>query len=326
MRWLLKVELTRLRWRRAVVALVAACVLVPAVIFAATAWNTRPVSAAERQQVQQMIEAQAQDPYVVKEVQRCVARPHRYGVSQGADVRATCESRFVPTADGYYGRSPLRLDTEQHGSGIGVAIVLTVLLLIVGTTFVGHDWNSGSMSNQLLFDPRRARVWAAKGAVVLLAGLVVAGMVLAAYWTGLWALARHRGLEVPDGALSGAYRQALRATLLAGFAGLGGYALTMLFRSTVATLGILFAVAIAGPLLITLLGFPGHERLMPQNNYAAVLLDGIDYYQEPTACLGGDCGAVRRHLDPVDGAGYFGALLLVVAVPSVLSFRRRDVP
>ena len=32
------------------------------------------------------------------------------------------------------------------------------------------------MSNQLLFEPRRARVWAAKGAVVLLAGLVVAGV------------------------------------------------------------------------------------------------------------------------------------------------------
>src|SRR6478735_10758949 len=132
MRWLLKVELTRLRWRRAVVALVAACVLVPAVIFAATAWNTRPVSAAERQQVQQMVDEQANDPYVVKEVRHCVARPHRYGVPPGADVQAVCESRFVPTADGYYGRSPLRLHTEQHGSGIGVAIVLTVLLLILG--------------------------------------------------------------------------------------------------------------------------------------------------------------------------------------------------
>ena len=152
-----------------------------------------------------------------------------------------------------------------------------MLLVLIGTTFVGHDWNSGSMSNQLLFEPRRARVWAAKGAVVLLIGLVVAGLVLGAYWTGLWWVADHRGLEIADGTMREAYQQALRGALLAAFAGLGGYALTMLFRSTVATLGVLFAVAIAGPLLITMLGFPGHQRLMPQNNVAAVLFEGVRF-------------------------------------------------
>ena len=29
------------------------------------------------------------------------------------------------------------------------------MMLLVGTTFAGHDWNTGSMSNQLLFEPRR---------------------------------------------------------------------------------------------------------------------------------------------------------------------------
>ncbi len=249
----------------------------------------------------------------------------------GGDVQAACEASILPQADWYSSRQQLNVDQERRqGSGLGVSVVLTMLLLLLGTTFVGHDWNSGSMSNQLLFEPRRTRVWAAKGAMVLATGLVVAGAVLAAYWTGLWALAEHRGLDLRDGAMSDAYRQVLRATLLAGFAALGGYALTMLFRSTVATLGVLFAVAIAGPLLITLLGFPGNQRLMPQNNYAAIMFDGFtftdydqrDCFSDPQ---GVDSGC-RVKISEADGAVYFGGLLLLAAVPSVLSFRRRDVP
>jgi hypothetical protein len=118
---------------------------------------------------------------------------------------------------------------------------------------------------------------------------------------------------------------------VAGFAALGGYALTMLFRSTVATLGILFAVALAGPLLITLLALPGHQRLMPQNNYGAIMLDGItvDDYDNPACRMGGPDGGERAcqvRVTKTDGALYFGGLLLLAGAPSVLSFRRRDVP
>jgi len=326
MRALFRVELTRLRWRRAVVLLVAACVLVPGVIWGAVAWNTRPVSATELHHAQRMVEEQRQDPGYQRQLTKCEAKPGRYGVGGSNDVRAACEDMMLPQVSWFVSRPALDLASERNGSGIGVAIVITMLMMLLGTTFVGHDWNSGSMSNQLLFDPRRGRVWAAKGLVVLLAGLVVAGGVLAAYWTGLWALAEHRDVRIHDGVLSDVYRQAWRATLVAGFAGLGGYAMTMLFRSTVATLGVLFAVAIAGPLLITLLGFPGNERLMPQNNYAALVLDGFTYFVPPDACLPDGCNEVRKHIGPVDGATYFGGLLLLAAVPSVLSFRRRDVP
>ena len=326
MKALVKVELTRLRWRRAVLMLVAASVLIPGLVWGATAWNTRPVSAAELQHAQQMVDRQLQDPGAQREVRRCESKPRRYGVGDSADVRAACEDMMLPRVDWYVSRPALALDTERHGSGIGVAIVLTMLMLLLGTTFVGHDWNSGSMSNQLLFDPRRVRVWAAKGLVVLLAGVVVAGAVLAAYWTGLWALAEHRGVPIRDGVLPDVFQQAWRASLVAGFAGLGGYAMTMLFRSTVATLGVLFAVAVAGPLLITLLGLPGSERLMPQNNYAAIVLDGVTYFESPDTCSAQFCNPVPRHLGPAGGAAYYGILLLLAAVPSVLSFRRRDVP
>ena len=44
MKDLLLVELTRLRWRRAVACLLVACLLVPAAIWVGTAWDTRPFS------------------------------------------------------------------------------------------------------------------------------------------------------------------------------------------------------------------------------------------------------------------------------------------
>ena len=44
---LLRVELTRLRWRRAIVVLLVACVAVPLVLLAGYAWDTRPFSDAD---------------------------------------------------------------------------------------------------------------------------------------------------------------------------------------------------------------------------------------------------------------------------------------
>ena len=329
MKSLLHVELTRLRWRRAILLIVAGAVLVPAVIFAATAWNTRPISESELQRAEQSVAQESQQPRVQRELRKRLSKPERYGVPAGGDVQARCESMMLPQVDWYVWRQPLDVAAERtNGSLLGVAIVLTMLLLLVGTTFVGHDWSSGSMSNQLLFEPRRLRIWAAKGLIILAAGIVVAGIVLASYWGGLLALAHQRELQVPDSVVSAGYGSVLRGTLLAAFAGLGGYAMTMLFRSTVATLGVLFAVAIAGPLLITLLGFPGNQRYMPQNNYGAVLNHGTTYY-DYAACeqvYDDDACNPERRLSLAHGTTYFGSLLVLAGVPSLLLFRRRDVP
>ena len=62
--WLLGVELTRLRWRRAIRVLLSACFLVPAMFLAVTAWNTRPVSHHELQRAQQQVIQARNDPHV----------------------------------------------------------------------------------------------------------------------------------------------------------------------------------------------------------------------------------------------------------------------
>jgi ABC-type transport system involved in multi-copper enzyme maturation permease subunit len=214
---------------------------------------------------------------------------------------------------------------------MGVVAILTALLLLAGTTFIGHDWNSGSMSNQLLFEPRRGRVWAAKALAVTAVSLVLAAAVSSAYWLAMWSTMRARGLPVLDGSLADSLSYGLRGAGFAAAAALGGYALTMLFRSTVATVGVLFAVTVAGGLLIAMLGLSEHWQ--PQKNVAAIVKNGTTYYVEPPlSCEGVIVGSGDGICDPErplslwDGVGYYGAALLLVGGASVLSFRRRDVP
>jgi hypothetical protein len=311
---LVRVELTRLRWRRAVLLLLALGVAATAVIFVGVVVDTRS----------RTIEDIAADngPQVFQEVDRCVTHPRQYSVSKDEpDLQTACENRIV----GYYGASVLDL-VEQRESGSGPALValLTIILLLAGTTFVGHDWNTGSMSNQLLFEPRRLRVWAAKGiAVALVAGTVTLALLMA-YWTGLWAVASARDLPIPEHAVAAAYKQAVLGTALVVGAALLGYALTMLLRTTVGSLGLLLATTFLG-IVVVWTGFGGAERLMPWGNFVAYVVGGYTYYSQ-SACFDADCSSNAHTIGRAGGAVYFLVALGVVAAASLLSFRRRDVP
>lgn len=328
----LMVELTRLRWRRAVLLLLAAAIVVPVVVFVTIAWNTRPVSADEIAAAERQAAEESERPYVGRELRRCVRNPERYTGDQPTedlDAEQICEDAVLPQPEWFLFRSPLRPEAELDSSAIAVVAILAIASLLIGTTFVGHDWSSGSMSNQLLFEPRRLHVWSAKALAATLAGLVLGAVVLAAYWAGVLLLASTRDIDVSGPVVFDGFGVVLRGTLLAAGAGLGGYALTMLFRSTVATLGLLFAASIAAPLLITLIAFPGYLRALPQNNVLAVIQGGVtitDYQREECYENPGRTPGCEVRISLGDGALYGGALLLLASVPSALSFRRRDVP
>jgi ABC-type transport system involved in multi-copper enzyme maturation permease subunit len=320
---LVRVELTRFRWRRAVLALLLLAIVVPALIAASRVWSTRPVSQGELDRAAQSASS---------EIERCLKRPQQYGVRP-----ATAESGCEDTIVGWYtGRERLSLVSERTGgSGMAVVAVLTAFLLLAGTTFVGHDWNTGSMSNQLLFEARRGRVWLAKGLAVTLAALVIATVVSLAYWLTLWATVKSRDLPMLDDALTDSLAYGMRGALFATAAALGGYALTMLFRSTVATVGVLFGVSIAGGIILATLGIG--EQWQPQKNVSAIVKNGTIYYADvPDSCFLGaqqtrepepnsECDQTRD-LSLWHGVAYFGIALGATAGASVASFRRRDVP
>jgi ABC-2 type transport system permease protein len=329
---LLGVELTRLRWRRACTVLLAASVLVPAVIWAGTVWGTRPYSEAEIQQATE--QAQSQRGFD-RELRRCERKPEQFlppdrlPVEEGQDVAEQCRQLVTQWWSGLH-REPLDLRRELDGSGTGIAVVMAGLMMLLGATFVGADWASGSMSNQLLFEPRRLRVYAAKAGAVVLGGLALGLLVGAAWWLGLAGVARARGLPIADGVDGEVVRQVLRGAVIVAGAGLAGLATTMLFRSTVATLGILFAVVVAGTFLIAVLPFESPERWMPHLNVVAWIGDGATYYAgDGQECFDDGTGMVctgEGLLTASAAATYLLTILGLVAAASVATFTRRDIP
>ena len=310
---LVRVELTRLRWRRAVLALLALGVVVPVIIFVGTVVGSQQQSLAElRQDYGQIVDDQVTD---------CQQHPGRYGVARDEDVAAACTQR----ASASFGNQPLGLrEQRERGSGPAIIALLAMLMLVVGTTFAGHDWNTGSISNQLLFEPRRQRVWAAKLLAVALVAGVLAAAVLFAHWTGLSAVSSARDLEQAPHAVEAAYKQAVLGTALVTGAAVLGFALTTLLRSTVATLGVLFASAFLGIVTVAI-GFGGSERFMPWSNFMAFVVGRYTYYVNDSACFAVDCNPAR-HVDRTDSVVYFLVILAAVAAASLATFRSRDLP
>ena len=219
MKDLLLVELTRLRWRRAVVVLLLGCLLVPAAIWAGAAWGTRPFSDAEVAEAERMAQIDAAQPWVAQEIAACESDPEMYGVGAAAE----CPDMIMPTARNYLYRPTLEVGSVLENEAVAVVALLAVLLLILGTTFVGHDWNTGSISNQLLFEPRRARVWVAKGLAVLLVGVVAAAVALLLFWAATAVLIGQRDLPVEPGQWADVRAASVRGVLLVALAGvLGG--------------------------------------------------------------------------------------------------------
>ncbi len=325
---LLRVELTRLLCRRAVLVILAVSVAIPTVIGVATVLNTRPPSDAELAYAEEQVAAESALPGVERQLQKCVDNPERFlGEPVPDDIQAACEENYLPQVEWYVYWDPLELAEERdQGSGLAVVILLAILMMLVGTTFAGHDWASGSVSNQLLFEPRRPLVWAAKGAVVtVLAGLFT-GAVVTAYWLVLAVVARSRDLPTGDGLLLDCLQSGWRGAGVAAAAALAGYALTMLFRSTVAALGVLLAASVAGGIVLAVIGIDSVWN--PGLNIAAIILDGATYWTDGPCADGeglGEC-QVEKVL-PLDRAlRFLGSGLVLFAAASLVSFGRRDVP
>ena len=145
---LVRVELTRLRWRRAVLLLLALGVVATAVIFVGVVVNTRS----------QTIDDIAADngPQVLQEVERCITHPRQYSVRKDdPDLQTACENRIA----GYYGASVLDL-VEQRESGSGPALVA---LLADHPAAGRHDVRRARLEHRLDEQPAALRATSAPG-------------------------------------------------------------------------------------------------------------------------------------------------------------------
>jgi ABC-2 type transport system permease protein len=321
---LLLVELSRFRSRRAVVLMLVGAALVTAFLAGSTIWETRPVSATDLARAEQQAEADSQRRWVQRDLRQCQEQPRQWGGP--GTTAADCERMIVPQPEWYLDRAQLRLGEELNDAGLATAILVTGILVIVGTTFAGADWASGSMSNQLLFEPRRHRVWLAKAAAVTIGATLAAAVMIGGFWLSLYLVAESRDITTGAAVQEQVRWAAGRAALLAGLGALGGYAATMLLRHTVGTLAALFAYVVGGEAIIAVFAFAGSGRWSPATNVFAWLRDGAEFYDPGQPCPPSSDGCDQMvTVSLAHGGVYLAVVLLVVAVASLLLFRRRDV-
>ena len=319
---LLLVELNRFRSRRAIVLMMLGVVLLVGWMTLDTVYQSRAHSDAEIASAQQ--QAEREQVLVDEESERCREDPDLYFGERGLGPE-DCPDYRVAYED-YLDRPVLDLPEERGDTGLAALLVISAVGVIIGATFAGGDWTTGSMSNQLLFRPRRTQVWVTKGLAVALTMLVFVAVVLTAQWATYFSVADARGLGWPSGYLGDTVAYLLRGTALVVGASVGGYALTMMLRNTIGTLALLFFYTVGGEALIAAVPIERVGRLSLAHNVAAWLNGSVLVFDETIECeRRATCQRVFE-LDQAHGAIYLGVLLLAVCVVSLVLFRRRDVP
>jgi ABC-2 type transport system permease protein len=323
MRNLVAVELARFRTRRAITLLVLLAALLAAFVAFETAWGSRPPSSQELATAQANADIEAKRAGLETDLAQCLK--DATSDVEGVPGAEQCREMYAPNRDSYLPREALDLRGTLKGNGIGVAVLVIGLIIIAGSTFAGADWSSGSMRNQVLFEPRRSRVWGAKAIAVTLSSGLVALVVLGGFWLSLYLVAVDREVPHGSGVVSDVGWHLLRAVVLAMAAGLGAFALTTIFRASFATLSVLFAYSVGGEIVFALLPIDGVARWSLGNNVFGWLETNLTFYDPTTKCIeDSSCNGVQ-HISHLDAGLYLLVLLVVAVAASWVSFRRRDI-
>lgn len=182
-------------------------------------------------------------------VKQCV-RHHAFGtpVPEGVSVRDQCRS--MSSVSSFEGTHQLSLDDMPQVIQ-GAAFLAILLGLILGASFVGASWQTGTITTILTWEPRRIR-WFLTRALALFTGVLLLSLALIAILTvAIAAAAALRGsTATSSGWLGDTWWTALRVAAAAAAASLIGAAVAMLARNTAASLGALFGYLLLFELLI----------------------------------------------------------------------------
>jgi hypothetical protein len=180
-----------------------------------------------------------------------------------------------------------RMNISKHYSeavgGVGVAMVLVAF--IVGASFVGAEFGAGSLSTQLIFEPRRVRVVAVK-AVAVGIGLALAAIVLLLYLGVLmYAGSELRGVVQGLDSTWFAARAGdlVRVAAAAALAGILAYAITVVARRTVAAVAGLLIGQVASGIVGSLKDWHWVAKYNPATALILMTLDPTHHAGDPEA-------------------------------------------
>lgn len=213
------------------------------------------------------------------------------------------------------------------------AAIISMVGFVIGATFVGAEWSSGSMMNLLTWKPKRLSVLGTKLGV-LLGSMTVVGVATLALWTaGLYAVGKTSGNT--DGMTSGTWQSfglaGLRGVaMILAFSALG-FALASLGRHTALALGVAIAVVIVGQIglgiVLDLANVQFSERwLIPVHMYAWLNKEVTLYdYSGNVHCTPAGCDAPTFIVKYTSSGSVALAIVAVVLAVAFWAMRRRDV-
>lgn len=317
---LLRVELTRLISRRACVVLMLFGVLGAGIVAGSYIHDHAPPSAGEVAAATKLAERSAHQRYVVHQLARCEAGKGQF--PHGFD----CQD-IVPTADDYLYTPRMILRGQSLGDVVvPMLLALAIAALLLGATYIGADWSSGTISTLLLFESRRTRVWLAKAVSVFLGTAVTAGLVmglglLAIVWFGH----RWHNMSSVDGQTHHLIWVWLRSTLVVGLAALSGFAIVMAMRFTAAALGVVLGYALVGEAVLRSF-WGGSEQWLLSNHLFGFVLGHWRVQVYPSDCFRGPCRPQNFVFGLENTSVYLCLLAAGALLISYIVFRRRDVP
>jgi len=236
---LLRSEFLRARSRRLVPMVIVAGLLGIVIGLGIAAFYAEKPSAAEVERAQAQSEQQKE---------RCLNRVDQSQLPEGeSDVAAFCDRNSGPYLDGF-----LLRDLDAILQGVGTFVIMLGVLL--GASLGGADWTSNTMQTLLTWEPRRARVYLVRALVIAVCVFLITAFLQTVFAGVDVLVAATRGSTA---LLPGDFWRSValtigRVSVIASAFAVIAYAIAMIGRSTVASLGalvgylILFEAVIAG--------------------------------------------------------------------------------
>ncbi len=164
--------------------------------------------------------------------------------TEGEIDLSECETIVAYSDDG-------RVRLNDLGNVLSATGVLFMLVaILVAASSLGAEFGAASLSTQLIFEPRRVRVWATKSVAVAIGTAAITAVLAAVLVAQFTAISAWRGITaVEDGFWNDRVLDVARLIAAGALGGLLGFAITGFARRTVAAVVVFIALFIIEPLL-----------------------------------------------------------------------------
>lgn len=324
---LIRVELTRLWWRRLpILAAVGLLVVVVITLFGVNAQAGAAARALAGQDAdfnQALTDWQDNGEEMTKQCLQDQARERE--ISGQADVDFGC-AQMEPTVEQWFGTPPSAAELFPALIS-GLSWVLLLAVVVIGCSGTAQEITQRTLGTWLTFEPRRGLVFLSKVLAVALWAVPLALVLLLGVVLGTIAVLERNG--IPDGMTAAEWADlawiALRVVVLAMVVGVVGAALGFALRNVAILIGLLVGYAIAvESILVNLV--QGLQSWTVSKHVQSWLLDGTTWMSYPPCNADGlGCEPVEQSLTLAQSSVYLGVAAVVLTLVGYVFLTRGDV-